>query len=54
VEMCHCKTCADRLHVIVVITVNKIPYSPASCLIRFPFFTHVYSVHFSAFCMHYP
>jgi len=33
--MCHCKTCADRLHVIIVII--AVPYSPASCLIRFPF-----------------
>jgi hypothetical protein len=35
--MCHCKTCADRLHVIVVITATAIPYSLASCLVRFPF-----------------
>jgi len=35
--MCHCKTCADRLHVIIVITAIAILYSLASCLIRFPF-----------------
>ena len=35
--MCHCKTCADRLHVIIVIIAIAIPYSLASCLIRFPF-----------------
>jgi hypothetical protein len=43
--MCHCKTCADRLHVI---------YSLVSCLFRFPVFILVHSVHFSAFWMHYP
>jgi hypothetical protein len=35
--MCHCKTCADRLHVIVVITATSVPYSLASCLVTFPF-----------------
>jgi len=35
--MCHCKTCADRLHVIVAIIAIAIPYSLASCLIKFPF-----------------
>jgi len=35
--MCHCKTCADRLHVIIVIIAIAIPYSLASCLIRFTF-----------------
>jgi len=41
--MCHCKTCADRLHVIVVTIAIAVPYSLASCLIRFPFFyTHVF------------
>jgi len=37
VEMCYCKTCADGFHVIIVITAIAIPYSLASCLIRFPF-----------------
>jgi hypothetical protein len=40
VEMCHCKTCADRLHVITVIIAVAVSYSLASCLIRFPFYTH--------------
>ena len=35
--MCHCKTCADRLHVIIVTNAIAIPYSLASCLIRIPF-----------------
>ena len=35
--MCHCKTCADMLQVIIVIIAIAIPYSLASCLIRFPF-----------------
>ena len=35
--MCHCKTCTDRLHVIIVIIVISIPYLLASYLIRFPF-----------------
>jgi len=35
--MCHCKTCTDRLQVIIVIIVIAIPYSLASSLIRFPF-----------------
>jgi hypothetical protein len=35
--MCHCKTCADRLHVIIVIIAIAIPYSLSSCFIRFPF-----------------
>ena len=35
--MCHCKTCADRLHVIIVIIAIAVPYSLASCFIRFPF-----------------
>jgi hypothetical protein len=35
--MCHCKACAGRLHVIIVIIAIAIPYSLASCLIRFPF-----------------
>jgi hypothetical protein len=35
--MCHCKTCADKLHVIIVIIAIAFPYSLASCLIRFPF-----------------
>jgi len=35
--MCHCKTCTDRLHVIIVIIVIAIPYSLTSGLIRFPF-----------------
>jgi len=37
VEKCHCKTCADRLHVIIVTIATAFPYSLASCLIRFPF-----------------
>jgi len=41
--MCHCETCADRLHVIIVIIVITVPYSLAFCLIRFPFFyTHAF------------
>jgi hypothetical protein len=36
-EMCHCKTCADKLHVIIVIIATADPYSLAFCLIRFPF-----------------
>jgi hypothetical protein len=41
--MCHCKTCADRLHVITVITAIAIPYSLASCLISFfRFYTHAF------------
>ena len=39
--MCHCKTCADRLHVIIVRIAIAIPYSLTSCLIRFPFL-HTY------------
>jgi hypothetical protein len=35
--MCHCKTCADSLHVIIVKTAIAVSYSLASCLIRFPF-----------------
>jgi hypothetical protein len=35
--MCHSKTCADRLHIIIVTIAIEIPYSLASCLIRFPF-----------------
>jgi len=35
--MCHCKTCADRLRVIIVTIEIAILYSLASCLIRFPF-----------------
>jgi hypothetical protein len=35
--MCHCKTCADRLHVITVIIAIAVPYSLASRLIRFWF-----------------
>jgi hypothetical protein len=35
--MCHCKTRADRLHVIIVMIAVAIPYSLVSCLIRFPF-----------------
>jgi hypothetical protein len=35
--MCHCKTCADRLHVIIVIIAIAVSYSLASCIIRFPF-----------------
>jgi len=36
--MCHCKTCADRLHVIIIVIIAiEIPYSLASCLIRFQF-----------------
>jgi len=43
--MCHCKTCADRLHVIIVMIAIAIaiPYSLASCLIRFPFL-HTHAV----------
>ena len=36
-EMCHYKTSADRLHVIIVTIEIAILYSLASCLIRFPF-----------------
>ena len=35
--MCHYKTSADRLHVIIVTIEIAILYSLASCLIRFPF-----------------
>jgi hypothetical protein len=42
VEMCHCKTCSDKLHVIIVITAIAVPYSLTSCIIRFPFYTHVF------------
>jgi hypothetical protein len=35
--MCRRKTCADRLHVIIVIIATAISYSLASSLIRFPF-----------------
>jgi hypothetical protein len=35
--MCHCKTCTDRLHVIIVIIAIAIPYLLDSCLLRFPF-----------------
>jgi hypothetical protein len=35
--MCHCKTCAGRLHVIIVMIAIAVPYSLASCLIGFPF-----------------
>jgi len=39
--MCHCKTCADRLHVIVVIIATAIPYSlPVSS--GFLFYTHAF------------
>jgi len=34
--MCHCKTYADRLCVVIVIIAIAVPYSRASCLIRFP------------------
>jgi len=37
VEMRHCKTCADTLHVIILIILTAIPYLLASCLIRLPF-----------------
>jgi len=40
--MCHCKTCADRLHLILVIIAIAIPYSLAPRLIRFPFYTHAF------------
>ena len=36
-KICHCKTCAESLHVIIVIIAIVIPHSLASCLIRFPF-----------------
>jgi len=49
--MCHWKTCADRLHVIIVMTAVAFPYSLASCLIRF---THMHSVHFSVSVVHCP
>jgi len=53
VEMCHCKTCADRLHVIIVtiameFLIHLLPVSSG-----FHFYT-MHSVHFSAFFMHYP
>jgi len=53
VEMCHCKTCANRLHVIIVTIANGIPYSLASCLKRFSILTYTHSIHFTAFFMHY-
>ena len=37
VEMCHCKTCADRFQVIIVIIAIGIPFSLQSRLVRFPF-----------------
>jgi len=41
--MCHCKTCTNRLHAIIVIIAIEIPYSIASCLIWFPFsHTHAF------------
>ena len=42
--MCHCKTCADRLHVIIVTIAIAIPYSLASCLIRFRFLHTLHGV----------
>jgi hypothetical protein len=35
--MCHSKTCADRLHVFIVVIAIAVLYSLASCLNRFPF-----------------
>jgi hypothetical protein len=46
-EICHCTTCGDRLHVIIVINAIAIRYSLAFCLIKF--FTHMHSFHFTVF-----
>jgi len=40
--MCHCKTCADRLHVIIVIIAIAISYSLASVSSGFHFYTHAF------------
>jgi hypothetical protein len=48
--MCHCKTRADRLHVIIVITEIAIPYSLPSCLIGLPILhTHTFRSLFRVF-----
>jgi hypothetical protein len=55
VEICHCKTCADRLHVIIVIR-NCNCNCLFTCFLshKICIFTHMHSVHFTAFFMHYP
>jgi hypothetical protein len=54
VEICHCKTCTDGLHVIIVII--AIANSLFTCFLshNVSIFTHMNSIHFSALSMHYP
>jgi len=53
VEICHCKTWADRLRVIIVIIAIAVPYPLAFCLISFPFLHTCILFTSRRFFMHY-